>query len=319
MIAAGLLAPVAVPLVARAQTWPSGNIKVINPFPAGGASDSIIRLLQPGLQKRLGVNIIVENKPGASASIGATQVAKAAPDGNTWLLTSDTFTVAPLLLSNIPYDVQKDFEPVTMVARGAMVLCTHPSRPWRTLAELVAAAKEKPNTITYATTGAGGNGHLTMAALGPRTGMQLVHVPYRGFAPAANDAVAGHVDLAISSTASVAPFIESGQLRAIVQCGDKRAKFLPDTPTAIESGLAGFHTYSWFGFFAPAGTPRPIIERFYREVVATVREDETYNTLINKFRVEVPLHSPEELRKEIADELPFWGGIVRDNNIKAGG
>lgn len=317
ILAAGFAAPFVTQARAQ-QGWPSGIIKVINPFPAGGASDAIIRLLQPSLQQRLGVTLVIENKPGASASIGATVVANSPPDGNTWLLTSDTFTVAPLLLNNISYDVQKDFEPVTMVARGAMVLCTHPSRPWKTLAELVAAAKEKPNTITYATTGAGGNGHLTMAALAPRLGIKLVHVPYRGFAPAANDTVAGHVDLAISSTASVAPFIESGQMRPIVQCGDKRAKFLPDTPTAIESGIEGFHTYSWFGFFGPAGTPRPIIDRFYQEVVGAVREEANMNTLVNKYRVEVPLHTPDELRKEIADELPFWGAIVRDNNIKGG-
>ncbi len=314
IVAAGVLAPVA----AWAQSSPSKMIRIINPFPAGGASDAIARLLQPGLQDRLGATIVVENRPGASASIGATVVAKSPPDGATWLLTSDTFVVSSLLMGNLPYDVQKDFEPVTMVARGAMVLCTSPLRPYRTLADVVAAAKAQPNTLSYATTGIGSNGHLTVAALCQLTGMRLVHVPYRGVAPALNDAVAGHVDMVVSSTASLAPQIEAGQLRPLVQCGDKRATFLPDTPTAMESGLPNFHAYSWFGFFGPAGTPKPVIDRFYRDVVATVRDEATANTLVNKYRVEVPLPTPEDLRKMIVEELPFWAGIIRDNNIKAG-
>ena len=314
IVAAGILAPVA----AWGQSSPSKMIRIINPFPAGGASDAIARLLQPGLQDRLGATIVVENRPGASTSIGASAVAKSPPDGSTWMLTSDTFVVSSLLMSNLPYDVQKDFEPVTMVARGAMVLCASPSRPYRTLADLVAAAKAQPNTLGYATTGIGSNGHLTVAALGQLTGMQLVHVPYRGVAPALNDTVAGHVDMIVSSTASLAPQIEAGQLRPLVQCGDKRAAFLPDTPTAIESGISNFHAYSWFGFFGPAGTPKPIIDRFYREVVATARDEAITKTLINKYRVEVPLPTPEDLRTMIVEELPFWAGIIRDNNIKAG-
>jgi tripartite-type tricarboxylate transporter receptor subunit TctC len=143
-----------------------------------------------------------------------------------------------------------------------------------------------------------------------------VHVPYRGMAPAANDALAGHVDLIISSTASLAPFIEAKQFRALVQYGEKRAEFLPDIPTGIESGMANFHAYSWFGFFAPVATPKPVIDRFYREVVASAREPATADILVNKYRVELALPTPEELRATIAEELPFWAKIIRDNNIK---
>ena len=161
IVAAGVLAPVA----ARAQIIPSKTVRIINPFPAGGTSDAMARLLQPGLQHRLGTTIVVENRPGASASIGASMVEKSTPDGSTWLLTSDTFVVSSLLMNNLPYDVHKDFEPVTMMARGAMVLCTYPLRPYRTLPDLVAAAKAAPDTLTYGTTGIGSNGHLTVAAL----------------------------------------------------------------------------------------------------------------------------------------------------------
>ena len=312
MIAAGLLAPVA----GRAQSVPA-TVRIINPFPAGGSSDAIARLLQPGLRQRLGTNVIVENRPGASASIGATLVARAPPDGATWLLAADSFVVSSLLMKDLPYDVQKDFEPVTMVARGAMVLCTSAAQPYRTLADVIAAAKAAPGTLTYATTGIGSNGHLTMAAVSQITGARLVHVPYRGVAPAANDALAGHVDLIISSTASLAPFIDSRQFRALVQYGEARAAFLPDTPTGAESGIANFHAYSWFGFFAPVATPKPVIDRFYRDVVATAREPATADILVNKFRVELALPTPEELRATIAEELPFWGKIIRDNNIKS--
>ena len=276
------------------------------------------RLLQPILQQRLGATILVENRPGASASIGAAIVAKSPPDGSTWLLTSDTFVVSTLLLNNLPYDVQKDFEPVTMIGRGPMVLCAHPSRPYRTLPELIAAAKAQPGTLTYGTTGIGSNGHLTMAALCQLTGTRMCMCPYRGAAPVLNDGTAGHVDMVISSSATVAPQVEAEQLHAVVQFGEKRASFLPDTATAIENGIASLHAYSWFGFFGPAGTPKPILDRFYRDVAAAVRDEANHSTLVNKFRVEVPLPTPDELRHMIVEELPFWAKIIRDNNIKVG-
>ena len=314
IIAAGLLAPIA----ARAQTTSGNIVRIINPFAAGGSSDAMARLLQPALQQSLGATVIVENRPGASASIGATVVAKSPPDGTTWLLTSETFLVSTLLLPNLPFDVQKDFEPVTMIARGPMVLCVHPSRPYRTLPQLIAAAKAKPAALTYGTTGIGSNGHLTMAALSQLTGIKLVQVPYRGAAPLLNDGTAGHVDMVISSSATVAPQVESGQLRALIQFGEQRASFIPDTPTAIEQGIPSLRAYSWFGFFGPAGTPKPLIDRFYKEVVAAVREEKTHGIFINKFRVDVPLPTPEELRQSIVEGMPFWAKIIQDNNIKAG-
>ena len=314
ILAAGVLAPVA----ARAQTSAPGLVRIINPFPAGGTSDAMARLLQPALQQSLGTTVIVENRPGASASIGAAAVAKSPPDGSMWLLTSETFLVSTLLLPTLPFDVQKDFEPVTMIARGPMVLCVHPSRAYRTLPELIAAAKAQPDKLTYGTTGLGSNGHLTVAALCQLTGIRLVHVPYRGAAPLLNDGTAGHVDMVISSSATVAPQVESGQLRALIQFGDQRASFIPDTPTAVEQGITSLRAYSWFGFFGPAGTPKPVIERFYKEVAAAMREEKTHGIFINKFRVDVPLPTPDELRKIIAEGLPFWAKIIHDNNIKGG-
>ena len=300
LIAAGVMAPAMVPVLARAQSGGGGGmIRIINPFPAGGTSDAMARLLQPSLQQRLGATVLIENRPGASASIGAAVVAKSPPDGTTWLLTSDTFVVSTLLLNGLPYDVQKDFDPVTMIGRGPMVLCSHPSRPYRTLPQLIAAAKAKPATLTYGTTGIGSNGHLTVAALCQLTDIKLVHVPYRGAAPVLNDGTAGHVDMVISSSATVAPQIEAGQLHPLVQFGEKRAPFLPNTRTAIEEGIPSLHAYSWFGFFGPAGTPKPVLDRFYREVAGATREEINLNTMLTKFRVEVPLPSPDELKHMI--------------------
>ena len=205
-----------------------------------------------------------------------------------------------------------------MIARGPMVLCAHPSRPYRTLPELVAAAKAQPGTLTYGTTGIGSNGHLTVAALGQLADMKLVHVPYRGAAPVLNDGTAGHVDMVISSSATIAPQIEAGQLASAGSVRRQAAAFLPDTPTAIEQGIPSLHAYSWFGFFGPAGTPKPVIDRFYRDVAAAVREEANYNT----FDQQIPGRgaaadaggtAPDDRRG-----TAVLGKIIRDNNIKSG-
>jgi tripartite-type tricarboxylate transporter receptor subunit TctC len=313
LVAAGLLAPV----VARAQPAASNIIRVINPFAAGGTSDAMARLLQPSLQQRLGATIIVENRPrlGLDRRGRGREVAARRHDLVAHLrhLRGQH---APSQQSALR--VQKDFEPVTMIARGPMVLTAHPARPFKSLPELVAVAKARPGVLTYCTTGIGSNGHLTMAALCQLTDIKLVHVPYRGAAPVLNDGTAGHVDMVISSSATMAPQIESGQLHPVVQFGDKRLSFLPDTATAIEQGITSLHAYSWFGFFRPAGTPKPVVDKFYREVSGAVREEANYNTFVNKFRSEVVLPPPDELRQMIVEELPFWGKIIRDNNIKSG-
>src|SRR5919201_3147704 len=183
-----LLGTIAAPFIAHAQSWPSGTIKIIVPFPPGGSVDAVARLAQPGLQQRLGVTVIVENRPGASGSVGAAAVAKSPPDGNTWLLVFDHHAVIPALLPNLTFDTEKDLDPVLLIATAPYVVATHPSRPFNTLADVIAAAKAKPGTISYASVGSGSIGHLAMVLLSKQAGAQLVHVPYRGGAPAVNDA-----------------------------------------------------------------------------------------------------------------------------------
>jgi tripartite-type tricarboxylate transporter receptor subunit TctC len=312
-----LLAGAALPFAARAQGWPSGIIRIIVPFPPGGSVDAIARMVQPGLQQRLGATVIVENRPGSSGSIGAGAVAKAAPDGNTWLFVFDTHAVNPALIPNLPYDSQKDLDPILLIGTAPNVLATHPSRPYKSLAEVIEAARARPRAITFASVGAGSLGHLTMVLLSKRAGVELVHVPYRGGGPAINDAIAGHVDLIVASTALLNPHLQGGTLRALVQTGLKRQASLSDLPTADESGFSGFQSLAWWGVYGPAGTPRPVAERFQAELTAVLRDERVAKQLTETQQVTLALGGPEELRKFFDEQFRTWGAVVRENGIKS--
>ena len=307
-------------LTAQAQTapkWPSGNIKIVVPFPPGGTVDPIARMVQPGLQQKLGETIIIENRPGASGSVGTGAVAKSPPDGNSWVFVFDTHAVNPFLLPNMPFDTLKDLEPVLLIGTAPNVLCAHPSRPYKTLADVIAAAKAKPDSITYASIGAGSVGHLTMTLLSKRAGVKLVHVPYRGGGPAMNDAIAGHVDLIIGSAALITPQVKAEKIRPLVQTGKTRVPALATVPTAIESGFRGFESYAWWGVFAPAGTPKPVIERFSKDLTAILREPNIAKNLSENLQITMLLGGPEEERKVLAAQMALWGPVVKENNIKA--
>ena len=312
-----LLAGAALPFAARAQGWPSGIIRIIVPFPPGGSVDAIARMVQPGLQQRLGATVIVENRPGSSGSIGAGAVAKAAPDGNTWLFVFDTHAVNPALIPNLPYDSQKDLDPILLIGTAPNVLATHPSRPYKSLAEVIEAARARPRAITFASVGAGSLGHLTMVLLSKRAGVELVHVPYRGGGPAINDAIAGHVDLIVASTALLNPHLQGGTLRALVQTGLKRQASLSDLPTADESGFSGFQSLAWWGVYGPAGTPKPILERFRAELTAALQDERVARQLAETQQITATLGGPEELRSFFDEQLRTWGAVVRENGIKS--
>jgi len=300
---------------ARAQNWPSGLIKIIVPFPPGGTVDPIARMVQPGLQSRLGATVIIENRPGASGSAGAAAVAKSAPDGNTWLFVFDTHAVNPFL-QNLPFDTEKDLDPVVLIGTAPNVLATHPSRPYRTLADMIAAAKAKPDTLTYASVGSGSVGHLTMVQLTKKAGIKMVHVPYRGGGPAMNDAIAGHVDVIIGSAALVMPQITAEKIRPILQTGKTRMPTLPEVPTAIEAGFAGFESYAWWGVFAPAGTPQPVIARFGSALTETLRDPQIAKQIADTLQVNMLLGGPEDERTFLKAQMELWGPVVKDNSIK---
>jgi tripartite-type tricarboxylate transporter receptor subunit TctC len=312
----GAAAPlIAAPFVARAQGWPSGPIRVVVPFPPGGSTDALARVVQTGLQQRLGVNIIIENKPGASGAAGTTVAAKSAADGNTWLFVFGTHSVNPYLM-NLQYDTEKDLDPVTLVATAPYLLAVNTKHEFKSLAEVVATAKAKPESLSYASVGSGSIGHLFMVLLQKKTGIKLVHVPYRGGGPAMNDALGGHVDFIIGSVALVTPQLGSGKLRPIVQTGEKRIGALPDSPTVIESGIPDLTGYTWWGVFAPAGTPKPIVERFHNELLATIREERISKTLMESQQMTLVLAGPDELRKFSTAQGKLWGPVVKENDIK---
>ncbi|MFN3672517.1 MAG: Bug family tripartite tricarboxylate transporter substrate binding protein [Bosea sp. (in: a-proteobacteria)] len=309
----GLGAALIAPRMAFAQ---AGPIKLVAPFPPGGSVDAISRLVQPGLQQRLGATVIVENRPGGSGSIGANAVAKAAPDGQSWLMVFDTHAVNPALLPSLPFDTVKDLEPVELLGTAPMVLACHQSRPFKTLADVIAGAKAAPGKLTYATIGNGSLGHLAMVLLGKRAGVQLTHVPYRGGGPAVNDAVGGHVDLIIGSAALLAPQVAGGALRPLVQTAAKRISTMPEVPTVVESGYDGFTADAWWGVFAPAGTPKPIIDKFRAALVETVRDPVITQRLVEQQQVTISLQGGEAFRSFFAEQMRIWGAVVKENGIK---
>ena len=315
-----VLAAATAPLAAQAQTpaaWPPANIRIVVAYPPGGSTDAIMRLVQPGLQQRLGTTIVIENRSGASGSVGTGAVAKSAPDGATWLAVFDNHAANPFVLPSLPYDTDKDLDPVLLIGTAPYLISTAKAKPYQTLADVIAAAKEKPGTISYASVGSGSVGHLAMALLSQRAGVKLVHVPYRGGGPAMNDAIAGHVDLLVGSTALSMPQVDAGSIRAVAQTGKTRNPFLAKVPTVAESGFPDFEAYAWWGIFAPAGTPKPIVERFGNEMAAVLREERLAKQLTETQQVSLTLGGPQVEREFVANQMKVWGKVVKDNDIKA--
>lgn len=316
LILAGAAAPlVAAPFVARAQSWPA-TIRIIVPYPPAGSTDAMMRLVQPTLQQRLGVTVIIDNRAGASGSVGTAAAAKSPPDGATWLTVFDNHAANPFVLPSLPYDTEKDLDPVLFIGTAPYLLATGAMKPYRNLADVIAAAKAEPEKISYASVGSGSIGHLAMVLLGKQAGVKLVHVPYRGGGPAMNDAIAGHVDLLIGSTALSVPQVQAKSIRPVVQTGKTRATALPDVATVAENGFPGFEAYAWWGIFAPAGTPKPMIGRFGAEMTACLREERVAKQLSETQQVSLVLGGPEAQRAFLAEQMRVWGAVVRENNIK---
>ena len=316
LLTGALAIPFASAARAQAPGWPAGQtIKITVPFAPGGSVDTMARLTQPGLHSRLGAVVIVENRAGAGGATGAAAVAKAPPDGGNWLYVFDSHAVLPSLMA-LNFDAKKDLDPVMLVGTAPMVVACHPSRPYKTFADVVAAAKAKPDSISYGTVGNGSLGHLSMILLGKKGGFVVRHLPYRGGGPAVNDAVAGHIDLIIGSAALLAAQITAGTLRPLLQTGSQRLANLPETATAKEAGFADFEALAWWGVFATAHTPKPIQERFFRELDATFRDAAVSKTLIDTQQINLLRRGPEEFRKLFEDQMNIWGAVVKENDIK---
>lgn len=317
-----LLAALVAPIASYAQggpqpTRPTGTLKLVVPYPPGGSTDVIARLVQPCLQQRLGTTIIIENRPGASGTVGTAAVVKSPPDGSTWLIVFDNHAANPFVLPDISYDTEKDLDPVLFIGSAPYVVSTQAQKPFKTLADVIAAAQAKPAAVSYASVGSGSIGHLAMTMLSKQAGIRLVHVPYRGGGPAMNDAVAGHVDLLVGSTALSIPQVQAGTIRAVAQTGKGRTPTLAAVPTVAESGFPGFEAYAWWGVFAPAGTPGAIITRFGTEVATCLREESVAKQLTETQQVSLTLAGPEGLRKFLSEQMRVWGAVAREHGIKA--
>jgi tripartite-type tricarboxylate transporter receptor subunit TctC len=298
-----------------ANSWPA-TIRIVVPFAAGGSIDMVARLVQPGLQRRLASTIIVDNRPGASGSAGAAMVAKAVPDGATWLLCFDSQAINPFLVPNLPFDTEKDLDPVLLIGTGPHVLSTHPSRPYKTFADIVVDAKARPETITCSNGGTGSLAHLTAVMLAKRAGIRLVHVPYRGGGPSLNDALAGHVDLISGTAALVGTQLQAGGLRPLLQTGLTRLASLPDVPTAVEFGFEGFEALTWWGCFAPSGTPKETIDRFGRALADTLGDLDVKRHLTETLQIKLEIGGPDRLRRFLAAQMRTWGAVIRENDVK---
>jgi tripartite-type tricarboxylate transporter receptor subunit TctC len=295
---------------------PSTTTLVV-PFPPGGSTDARARQLQPGLQAALGRNVIVENKSGAAGSVGAAYVAKSPADGSSFLVTFDSHAVIPAILEQPPVNVETELVPVFLVGTAPYVIAANVDKPYRTFADVVAACKEKPGAVRYASVGIGTLGHLAMTVLGKKTGVEITHVPYRGGGPAMNDVLGGHVDLIAGSAALITPQLSGGRIRPIMQLGRERLSALPDTPTAIESGFPDFETLAWWGVFAPKGTPPDVIATMEKDIRHILQEPAISKNLRESQMMTLVLAGAKDFGVFFAKEVKFWGDVVRENKIKA--
>lgn len=314
--AAALAAGLANTPATWAQAWPTKQqIKLVAVFPPGGSVDQVARILAQPLQHQLGQNIVVDNKGGASGSIGTAAVAAAPADGYTFAVVFDTHGVNPSLIANLPFDTRKDLAAVALLGTGAMVLATHAESPYKTFADVVAGAKSSAG-ISYGSIGSGSLGHLAITLLAKNAQLNLVHVPYRGGGPLMNDAIAGHVPLSIGSVFLTKPHIDSKRMRALAVTTSTRSANLPDVPTVAESGFAGFDAPAWWAVLAPAKTPPDIVKRMNEEINLALKSPDVASKLAAQ-GIEIRTGTPQEAQQFIEKQIDIWAKVVKDNNIKA--
>ena len=313
----GLLASVAVGAMAQtAPAWPArGPIKLVAVFPPGGSVDQVARILQVPLQTALGQTVIVENKGGASGSIGAAAVAAAPADGYTFAVVFDTHGVNPALIPNLPFDSKKDLAPIVLIGTSPMVLATFAGSDYKTFADVVAATKAKKN-VSYGSIGSGSLGHVAMTLLGKNGGIDWAHIPYKGGGPLMNDAVAGHVPLSIGSVFVTKPHIDSGRMRPLAVTSPKRSPDLPNVPTVAESGYPGFEAPAWWAVLAPAKTPPDILKRMNEALNAVLKTPDIAKKL-DAQGIDVVGGSAETARVFMDKQMDIWAKVVKDNGIKA--
>lgn len=295
--------------------YPDKPVKFVVPYPPGGGTDVIARIVQGKLQQALGQPILIDNRGGGGGSLGTDIAAKSPPDGYTVLFTLSSHTINPAIYPKLPFDTAKDFEPVGTVASLPQILVAHPSFPANSVAELIKLAKERPGSVQFASVGNGSPGHLAGELFNLRTGTQIVHIPYRGGGPAVNDVIGGQVPLLWVSIPAAAQFVKTGKLKALAVSTTKRSAAFPDVPTVQEAGVADFEVDSWYAMFVPAKTPKPVIDKLNKALNQVVADPEIKDKLLAQGSEAVG-GTPESLGKAVAAELPKWAALVKQANIK---
>ena len=316
LLAALFLVTLAGTLPVWAQEYPRKAIRLIVPFAPGGGNDTVARAIAQSAGASLGQPVVVDNRAGAGGMLGAELAARAPPDGYTLFLGGvGSHAVNPNLHAKLPYDPVKDFAPITLIASAPSVLVVHPSVPARTLAEFTALAKGSPGRINYASNGNGSSAQLAAVLYESMTGAQMVHVPYKGLAPALVDLLAGEVQAMFSSVVAIVPNIKAGRLRALAVTGKRRAALLPEVPTLDESGVPGYEAGSWYGILAPAGTPQAVVAKLHEAIVRALAQPEVRERLASE-GAEVIGSTPEAFAAHITAELARMGKLIRDAGIR---
>jgi tripartite-type tricarboxylate transporter receptor subunit TctC len=302
---------------AAAQVYPERPVRIIVPFAAGGSNDVIARILAQRLSDRLGQQFVVEHRPGAGGNTGADFVAKSQPDGHTLLLTAPgPLVVNPTLYAQLPFDAARDFAPVALVAAVPIVLMVHPGVPARDVKDLIALARSEPGKYSFASSGIGATNHLAGELLKNMAGINLVHVPYRGAAPAMNDLLGGHIPMMFDNMPGSLPQITSGKVRALAVAGAERAAVLPDVPTVAESALPGFEASTWFGLVAPGQTPAPVVERLTEAVRAALRAPDVIERFRDLGAAPGTAFGPE-FGGYLKAETSKWADVIRKSGARA--
>lgn len=301
---------------AAPQSYPDRPIRFIVGQPTGGGQDIVARAFAQQLAASIGQSVIVDNRPGASGTVGAAIAARSAPDGYTALFIASTFAINPTLYKNLPYDQVRDFQPLSLIASTPFVLLLHPSIPARSVKELIAYAKERPGQLNYASGGMGNSGHLAGALFSTLAGVELTHIPYKGTGQAMPDLLAGRVQILFNSAIQAVTHVRQGQLRALAVTTTKRAAVLPDLPTVAEAGVPGYEFTSWYGALLPAGTPAPILAKLSAEARRAIQHPE-FKARLAKDGAEAIGSTPQEFAKHLASEMARWAKVAQSTGMKA--
>ena len=302
-------------LAAAAQSYPGKPITLIVPFSAGGGTDSIARDLAKTLGEKLGQAVVVDNKGGGGGIIGASAVVKALPDGHTLLFATSTLVTNAAAEANVPYDVLRDFAPVAMIGRGPLMVVTSKSLGVKNIAQLLAAAKARPEGLDFCSAGPGSINHLAGELFKQRTQANLTHVPYKGSGPATLDLLAGRVQLFFATVPTILPYVKDGRVDLLAVTGEKRSKLYPDVPTTAESGVSNFNITTWWGILAPAGTPPAVIARLNQAVNEAAAQDPVRGRLLNEGADPVS-GTPADWGRTLSQELGMWRSVVKSGSLK---